>query len=225
MFSLKINKKMMVMPMFGFLVFCGSTGMMLVLRSLLIKEPPPKVVVQGETSETSAEEQKGNGASSSALPQIPATSILKPFSNSDMAKFIAEIEVHRREYEKKKELLTWKEKVLQSMEANLDAEKKELISLKHEITEIIKSASEKKVELEKEVINFEQSETKNLKKLAEVYGGMKPDKAAAIIKEMDDDTAVKLLSTMDGRDSSKILQAIEPDRAVKLSEKIRVVSR
>lgn len=220
-----INKKMMVMPMFGFLIFCGSVGMMHVLKSFLIKEPPPKVIVQNETSATGAEQQKGRGASSGVSPQVFANSILKPFSNSDMAKFLAEIETHKKEYEKKKESLTWKEKMLQSMEANLEAEKKELVALRHELTEIIKLASEKNAELEKGVISFEQSEAKNLKKLAEVYGGMKPDKAAAIIKEMDDDTAVKLLSTMNGRDSAKILQAIEPDRAVKLSEKIRVVSR
>ena len=220
-----INKKMMVMPMFGFLVFCGSMGMMLVLKSFLIKEPPPKVNVQKEPSTTSTEQQKAHSASSGVSPQVSAASILKPFSNSDMAKFLAEIEAHKKEYEKKKESLTWKEKMLQSMEANLEAEKKELVALRHELAEIIKLATEKNAELEKGVISFEQSETKNLKKLAAVYGGMKPDKAAAIIKEMDEDTAVKLLSIMDGRDSARILQAIEPEKAVKLSEKIRVVSR
>ncbi len=220
-----INKKMMVMPMFGFLVFCGSMGMMLVLKSFLIKEPPPKVIVQNETSTTNTEQQKAHDSSSSVSPQVSAASILKPFSNSDMAKFLAEIEAHKKEYEKKKESLTWKEKMLQSMQVNLDEEKKELIALRQELVETIKLASEKNAELEKGVITFEQSETKNLKKLSAVYGGMKSDKAAAIIKEMDDATAVKLLSIMDGKDSAKILQAMEPARAVKLSEKIRVVSR
>lgn len=220
-----INKKMLVMPMFGFFVFCGSMGIMLVLKTLFIKEPPPVVIVQNEPSATSSEQEKSSNTSEDYVPRVSADSILKPFSNSDVAKFLAEIEVVKNEYEKKKELLTWKEKMLESMQANLDVEKKELVALRSELAETINSAGEKKAELKKEVITFEQSETKNLKKLAVVYGGMKPEKAAAIIREMDDDTAVKLLSIMDGRNSAKILQAVEPDRAVKLSEKIRVVSR
>ncbi|MGR3310241.1 MAG: MotE family protein [Candidatus Brocadiales bacterium] len=220
-----INKRIIVLPIFGFFVFCGSMGIMFVLKNIFIKEPPSKATVQNETFTTSAEQGKSHDALSSIVPQISAASILRPFSNSDVAKFLAEVAVLKREYEKKKELLTWKEKMLESMETNLDAEKEELAALRYEITETIKLAGEKKAELKKEVITFEQLEMKNLKKLAAVYGGMKPDKAAAIVKKMDEDTAVKILSLMDGRSSAKILQAVEPDRAVRLSEKIRVVSR
>jgi flagellar motility protein MotE (MotC chaperone) len=220
-----IGKKMTGLPVFGFLVFCGSLGIMFALKTFFIKELPPRMVVPSETSVIEDETGKSDNVLGGSVPRISAVSILRPYSNSDVAKFLAEIETLKDEYEKKKELLTWKEKMLQSVEASLDAEKKALVALRSELVETIRLADEKRAELKKEVITFKQSEVKNLKKLALVYGGMKPDKAAAIIREMDDDTAVKLLSLMDGRSSAKILQAVEPDRAVRLSEKIRVVSR
>jgi flagellar motility protein MotE (MotC chaperone) len=52
---------------------------------------------------------------------------------------------------------------------------------------------------------------------------MKPEKAAMIIKEMDDETAVKLLTMMDGKLSGRILESFEPNLAVKLSEKLKLL--
>ncbi|KXK30953.1 MAG: hypothetical protein UZ01_01074 [Candidatus Brocadia sinica] len=52
---------------------------------------------------------------------------------------------------------------------------------------------------------------------------MKPEKAAMIIKEMDEDTAVKLLTMMDGKSSGRILESVDLTLAVKLSERLKLL--
>ncbi|WP_169704333.1 hypothetical protein [Candidatus Kuenenia stuttgartiensis] len=77
-------------------------------------------------------------------------------------------------------------------------------------------------ELKKRLFNLMISELKNIKKLAEVYGGMKPQKAAMILKEMDEETAVKLLTMMDKKHLQNI-ESVTPFLAVKLSEKLKLL--
>jgi len=109
------------------------------------------------------------------------------------------------------------------LRANMEKERKELDALKLELNKILDSVTTQNVTLKKETIQLDEAESKNIKRLATVYEGMKPEKAAIIIKEMDEETAVKLLTMMDIKSSGKILESFEPNLAVKLSEKLKLL--
>lgn len=58
---------------------------------------------------------------------------------------------------------------------------------------------------------------KNISRLARLYGNMKPEEAAPIMKELDDDLVVTLLRKMEDEQAAKILSAMEPQRAARLT--------
>lgn len=152
-----------------------------------------------------------------------ATALFKPLSSNEIASMLKEIEDEKRDYDKRKKLLDYREKILESLRADLGNERKELDTIKQELNRIFDVVSTQKIELNKETIQIDETESKNIKKLAAVYGGMKPEKAAMIIKEMDEATAVKLLSVMDGKNSARILESVDLNHAVKLSEKLKML--
>lgn len=233
--KLPISKKMML-PGIGIVVI-GIAGMLYMKRS----KPPPVEQAQEETQDGEVADAVHNGTSTAALAKadkerkekaatkLPyvykqnATTIFKPLSSNELAKMIKEVEAEKHKYEKRNEVLDLKEKTLESLRADMDAERKELDALKQELSKALDSVATQKVALKKETIQLDEVESKNIKRLASVYGGMKPDKAAMIIKEMDEGTAVKLLTMMDGKSSGKILESFEPSLAVKLSEKLKLL--
>jgi flagellar motility protein MotE (MotC chaperone) len=158
-----------------------------------------------------------------AIYKQNAATIFKPLSSSEIAAMLKEMEKEKNEYAKRKEMLDYREKVLESVRADLEAERKELDALKQELNKILEVVSTQKVELKKETIQLDEAESKNIKKLAAVYSGMKPEKAAMIIKEMDEETAVKLLTMMDGKSSARILESVDLNLAVKLSERLKLL--
>ena len=240
--KLPINKKMMMLPGIGIVVFGVSVMGMLFMKGS--KTPPVSQTTQKE-SQTGEENDNTSGnqsdtamvklaktdkekkeKSTTKLPSVykqNATTIFKPLSSNEIAKMLKEVEAEKRKYEKRNELLYLKEKTLESLRTDMEAERKELDTLKQELNKTLDSVTTQKVALKKETIQFDEAESKNIKKLASVYGGMKPEKAAMIIKEMDQETAVKLLTMMDGKNSGKILESFEPNLAVKLSEKLKLL--
>ncbi|HHT9137616.1 MAG TPA: MotE family protein [Candidatus Wunengus sp. YC60] len=240
--KLPINKKMMMLPGIGIVVFGVSVMGMLFMRGS--KTPPVSQTTQeksqdGEENGNTSVNQGGTATAKLAkadkekkekvtakLPYVykqNATTIFKPLSSNEVSKMLKEIEAEKHKYEKRNELLDLKEKTIESLRADMEAERKELDTLKQELNKVLDSVATQKVALKKETIQFDEAESKNIKKLASVYGGMKPEKAAMIIKEMDEETAVKLLTMMDGKSSGKILESFEPNLAVKLSEKLKLL--
>ena len=228
--KLPINKKMLLLPGIGIVVFGVSVVGMLFMKGS--KTPPASQVPQtASQDEEKNDNPDGNysGTATTKLAKMPsvykqnATTIFKPLSSNEIAKMLKEIEDEKHKYEKRNELLYLKEKTLESLRADMEAERKELDTLKQELNKILDSVTTQKAALKKETIQLDEAESKNIKKLASVYGGMKPEKAAMIIKEMDEDTAVKLLTMMDGKFSGRILESFEPNLAVKLSEKLKLL--
>jgi len=60
--------------------------------------------------------------------------------------------------------------------------------------------------------------SKKIKRLTAVYEGMKPDKAAAVISQMDLVTVVKMFSKMDEKKVGKILSFLRPKQAMMISQ-------
>lgn len=61
-------------------------------------------------------------------------------------------------------------------------------------------------------------EAKNISRLARLYGNMKPEEAAPIMRELDDDLVVNLLKKMEDEQAAKILAVMEPQRAAKVTK-------
>lgn len=59
-----------------------------------------------------------------------------------------------------------------------------------------------------------------VKQLAEIYGEMRAEEAAAIIARLNDTDVVQILINMRGREAAKILTAMEPERAAKISRRM-----
>lgn len=60
--------------------------------------------------------------------------------------------------------------------------------------------------------------SKKIKRLTAVYEGMKPDKAAAVIAQMELATVVKIFLLMDEKKVGKILSFLPPEKAVTISQ-------
>ncbi|MCK6467219.1 MAG: hypothetical protein L6Q53_03355 [Candidatus Brocadia sinica] len=239
---LLVNKKMMMLPGIGIVVFGISVMGMIFMRGSKssLTEQTTQVTSQdvNEDDETNINQIVTSTVKNkkiqkdmkeklvTKLPAVykqNATTIFKPLSSSEIAVMLKEIEMEKNEYKKRKEMLDYKEKVLESLRADLEAERKELDAVKQELNKILEVVSTQKVELKKETVQLDEAESKNIKKLAAVYSGMKPEKAAMIIKEMDEDTAVKLLTMMDGKSSGRILESVDLTLAVKLSERLKLL--
>lgn len=240
--KLPINKKMMMFPGVGIVVFGVSVIGMLYLKGS--KTPLPEQTPQ-TTSQDAKEDDDTNmkqpGTSTAGIPKINkdkkekvttklpavykqnAITIFKPLSSNEIVNMLKEIEAEKHEYEKKNELLNYKEKVVESLRNDLETERNELDALKQELSKLLNVVSTQKGELKKESAQLDEVEAKNIKKLAAVYSGMKPEKAAMIIKEMDEETAVKLLTMMDGKSSAKILESVDLKLAVRLSERLKLL--
>lgn len=73
-------------------------------------------------------------------------------------------------------------------------------------------------ELQKQAKLKQQEEAKRISKLARLYGGMKPDEAVAILKELDDSSVLDILNKMEDEQASKILALFNPGRAAVLTQ-------
>lgn len=237
--KLPISKKMIMLPGIGIVVIGIAIMGMRFMKGH--KTPPPGQTTQA-TSQDSEENDDTSADTGTATAKLAktskekkekittklptvykqhATTIFKPLSSNEVANMLKEIETEKREYAKRNDLLDFREKNLESLRADLEAERKQLDALKLELNKVLDSVVAQKVELQKKSIQIDEVESKNIKKLAAVYKDMKPEKAAVIIKEMDEETAVKLLTMMDDKSSAKVLESFSPDLAVKLTEKLR----
>lgn len=80
------------------------------------------------------------------------------------------------------------------------------------------------------ITEMEESEKRNLRKLAKVYSAMDPDQAAPILARLDDDTIANILIRMKERQAAKLLgsfgaqNAESKQRAALISKKIRTMT-
>lgn len=75
-----------------------------------------------------------------------------------------------------------------------------------------------KEEIEKQMKEREAEEKKRVTKLAHVYNEMKPQQAAAIMKDLDDDLSVAILQRMDESQAAKTLAAMDAEQSARLTK-------
>ena len=106
----------------------------------------------------------------------------------------------------KERQLAEREEALRQARQQIESQLETLTTLRQEITELL---------VEKEA--FEEQRFGHLVK---VYEGMRPAEAASLVERLDEDTAVRLFFRMKEKKISKILEAVKPDVAARLSERL-----
>ncbi len=92
------------------------------------------------------------------------------------------------------------------------------------------SNTRREADLQKNLLELEGVEQKNIKRMAEIYNSMEPESAARILEKLatkELDTAVKIVGEMKERQAAKLLAALPPDSglAAQLLEKLKGFKR
>ncbi len=127
------------------------------------------------------------------------------------------------ELKEKKELLSEKEKMLRTQAQRIDELEEELNIARNTLDGI-------QNEMSTYLVEIEETEKKNLRKLAKVYGLMEPAQAVAIISGLDDETIVNILMNMKERQAARLMGAFatldsqSQKRAALISERMRTLT-
>ncbi|WP_018294026.1 MotE family protein [Mariprofundus ferrooxydans] len=114
---------------------------------------------------------------------------------------------------------------LRVYKASLDQRATELDQRSNNLQQAEEKLQQRITELEQLEASIQQRlqdeagiKTKKIKRLTSVYEGMKADKAAPVIAEMELATVVKIFSLMDEKKVGKILSFLPADKAVQISQ-------
>jgi len=144
-----------------------------------------------------------------------------------LAKMVEELKAQKEKCDERAKLLDEREEIIRQQEQAVSEAEKELTAMRRDFER--KFQEEYKKKFTAMVIELKASEMKNLKRLAKIYGQMKPDEAASLMKELEQETSVKILSLMKEREAGMILGAYakmgeeEAKRAAEMSDAMRRV--
>jgi flagellar motility protein MotE (MotC chaperone) len=112
---------------------------------------------------------------------------------------------------------------LDELESRLNAQRQELAAASSAIRKL-------QDDFDKSIVNIQEAEVPNLKRLAKVYAGMTPDAASTVMSQLDDTVIVKIMSFMKDSETAAILETLakkgsaEAKRAAAISEHVRLSS-
>ncbi len=150
-----------------------------------------------------------------------AVRTLKGFSPDEIRKYQHELLERIALYEKKVALLGKKEKEIEAFKADVENRKSEMTTMKKKMDEALMLISKERIDLDRDLIVFDESERKNLKRLAGIYASMDALKAAEVLSKLNHDTGAKVLTGMPSKKSAKILSEFDPIGAATISERMK----
>lgn len=150
---------------------------------------------------------------------------LMPVSAEAITELIENLKEQRQLYLDKIADLERSEKRINIYRNELAEERKQIQLLKDQIVERwekIKTAGDT---LNQKVTELNRVEAENLKHLAATYESMKPDRAALIMKKLDEATATKTLYLMRRRCAAKIMEHLDHETAAQLTRRMILIKR
>ncbi|MGR3292809.1 MAG: magnesium transporter MgtE N-terminal domain-containing protein [Candidatus Scalindua sp.] len=150
-----------------------------------------------------------------------AVRVLKGFSPDEIRKYQLELRQRIALYEKKFALLSKEEREIEAFKADVENRKKEMTTMRKELDGALLLISRERIDLDRDLIVFDESERKNLKRLADIYSSMDALKAAEVLNKLKNDTSAKILTGMQSKKSAKILSEFDPTVAAAISEKMK----
>jgi flagellar motility protein MotE (MotC chaperone) len=153
--------------------------------------------------------------------QKEAVRMIRKFSSDEIRKYQTELRQRIDLYEKKVTLLDKKEKEIESFKTDVEGRKSEITSMREKLDEALMFISAERIDLDSDIVVFNESERKNLKRLADIYASMEALKAADVLSKLNHDTSAKVLSGMPTKKSAKILSEFNPSGAATISEQMK----
>lgn len=138
---------------------------------------------------------------------------------AEVREVLDKLNAEKKKWEEKVSLIESREKACQEQAKTVTSAEKDMLAMQQQIEKKFKAMT----------IQIAESEKKNLRQLSKIYGQMKPDDAAQILRELDDETVVKILSLMKERQAGMALAAYarmdekSAQRAGAISDKMRTV--
>ena len=135
------------------------------------------------------------GLTHKAEPVIPPTERppkIWSFKTEAVDLLITELKDERAKF-------TEEQKSIETIRAQVAAEKAELVHVRDEIKTL-------RDELDQRVVKIEETDLKNLKTLANQYSAMKPATTVSIFKEMEEDMVVRIIGVMKDDKVTAILE-------------------
>ncbi len=150
-----------------------------------------------------------------------AVRMIRKFSPDEIRKYQMELRQRIDLYEKKVTLLNKKEKEIEAFETDVESRKSEIASMREKLDEALMLISAARIDLDSDLVVFNKSERKNLKRLADIYASMEALKAAEVLSKLNLVTSAKVLSGMPTKKSAKILSEFNPSGAAVISEQMK----
>ena len=119
-------------------------------------------------------------------------------------------------------LLEKKQKELAEREAELVGKEERLKEVKADIEKKIEEFAKLKEAIETFVKKLGEAEAERTKKIVKIYESMPHEDVASRIEKLDEGMAVALLASMSEKKAAKILAVVNVDKAVRLTERLRI---
>ena len=178
-------------------------------------------------------EQNKSGApadSSASPPGERDMPFLRLSSEATLQRITGELEAKTTDNAQLQARLQRRSRELEVWELQLKTERENLVSMlqkeKTELNQLKEDLQRREADLATGRISIEAAEEANLKKTAEIYAKMEPEKAAEVLTELyaknEQDTVVKIIYLMQDRNAANILAAItNPELSAEITRQLR----
>jgi flagellar motility protein MotE (MotC chaperone) len=193
-----------------------------------------KAPASSEAAPAAGQPQDAQAQTSPPLPGGREVPFLRFGPEAKLQRLTQELDAKRTEYEtalrdaqrRSRELDAWERQLKEERDSLREAFDKE----KQELTQLQGQLAAKESELAQRQVIVQQSEEANLKKTAEIYGKMTPERAAQVLTQMynagQQDTVVKIIYLMQDRSAAKTLEAITDAKVgAQITEKLKQVGK
>ncbi len=141
-----------------------------------------------------------------------------PFSFEEISQMLNHVQNLKSQYEKKLlELQKEKEEIEKAKKA-LEEQKKETQAMMEKVTALLMDVQEKRQIWKEEVLEMEETELQNLKKMAKLFSTMELEAATKRISQLENPMGAKILSLMPPKNASQILSLMDVEKVKIMTE-------
>ncbi len=221
--KIKLNIKKLIPFVLFFIVFFAVSALMMIN----LKKGIEKKMVEHYTSKISEikeeyHKQEINDKENEEQKKIKeAVREIKGFSSDEIRKYQHELKERILLYEQKSALVRKNEREIEAFKNDVENSQKEMETMKKKLDEALLLISRERIDLDRDLIVFGDSEKKNLKRLSDIYSAMDALKAAEVLSKLKKVTSAKILTGMQSKKSAKIVSEFNPVFAAGICERMK----
>jgi len=208
--------KIAVYPAWGVILFVLSLVIILAARGKLNAEGLRGVPFLGGAAEGRG--SRGPGGS------LPTVATMRSFSSEELSGMLKEARAAKQKVEAEAARLSQQEARIGMLLRDLAKEKEEILKIRAELDVKHGELKKAQAELDKRLIEADETEIAGLRRSAAIHEAMDPKKAAAAIAALEPTHAAKLLAFVQEKKAARILQEMTPQAASALLSLVKKVS-